>query len=82
MAVILQRPKQVEVVGDTPSGAIDGANIIFMATSIFKSASLRVYYNGQRLREGSLNDYTVTNPNVTFTFIPIPGDVIIFDYSI
>ena len=80
MAVLLQRIKQQEIVGDIPSGPIDGSNISFMASNHFLPDTLKVFYNGQRLTSGPSNDYVATSPLVNLSFSPVPGDVILFDY--
>ena len=79
------------VYGDLPSGVIDGANTTFVTTKYFVPATLQVYYNGQRLREGASNDYTVSESGgigsgfdtIELTFAPkaVPMvDVITADY--
>jgi len=56
----VRRVGEGQVVGVLPSGVIDGGNTSFMTPSYFVESSLEVYYNGQRLRKGSTNDYTVS----------------------
>ena len=70
-------------------GAIDGVNTVFTSpTNWVRSAITQeaVYYNGQRLIEGPGNDYIATESvpaagfdTVTFSFAPIPGDVLTID---
>jgi hypothetical protein len=69
--------------GETPGGAIDGANTSFtLAQTPVPAASLAVYRNGMRIRSGL--DYTSTGSSITFVanYIPQIGDVLQCSYRI
>jgi hypothetical protein len=67
------------VVGEIPTGAIDGVNMNFTASANFHGSSLQVYLNGLRILETI--EFTVTGPN-TFQMIEPPwsGSRIQIDY--
>lgn len=57
---LVRRLGEGEVIGDSPSGVINGVNKTFTTSKNFIEGSIKVYYNGQRLRVGASNDYTVS----------------------
>lgn len=63
---------------ETPSGTIDGANGSFTVAHAPTVGSLKLYLNGQRLRDGT--DYTYTGSNITMTTLPFSGDILLADY--
>ena len=73
------------ITGETPVGSINGTNQNFTTASTFRTGSLRVFLNGQRLTAGSSNDYTENANGTGFTMttnnIPQTGDVLLVDYQ-
>ncbi len=70
------------IVGEVPSGAIDGQNKTFVLSSApVPQASLSLSVNGVRQRQGV--DYTIAAATISFSggAIPRSGDVIVADYS-
>ena len=69
------------VVGETPSGAIDGTNRAYTTANTFVAGSTAVYING--LREWLGRDYTETSSTViTLTAAAVAGDEIRIDYLV
>jgi hypothetical protein len=86
------RPGEGQVVGEQPTGPIDGINTSFLTAKKFIQGTTRVHLNGQRLREGALNDYVVLESGgfgsgfdtIVLAIPPVPTpqpDVIIVDYT-
>lgn len=65
---------------ETPSGSINGSNVTFTISATPTTGTLRLYLNGQRLRSGAGNDYTLSTNTITMATAPISGDVLIADY--
>ena len=77
-------------------GATNGVNITFIlpdgdqAAHFEPGAKIKVYYNGQRLHEGGLNDLIVSESGgvgtgfdtVFLSFSPLSGDLISADYIV
>lgn len=61
-----------EIVGEVPSGAIDGVNTVFTTAHNFIPSTLKLYLNG--LRD---NSFSVIGPNQfqLIGFIPLPGNL-------
>ena len=67
-----------QVVGQVPTGSINGSNTVFTTAVPFLGNTTAVYLNG--LRE---YDYTETGPNeITFSDPPLTGDSIRIDYVV
>ena len=69
--------------GETPSGAINGANALFtLSQTPIPAASLALYRNGVRLRSGV--DYAASANSVTFVSgaVPQTGDILQCSYRI
>lgn len=69
------------VIGESPTGTIDGVNTVFTTALPYESGKLFVYKNGQRLILGQ--DYTETTPGTgtyTYLFAPLVGDLLRNDY--
>lgn len=87
------RPGEGQVSGEVPSGVIDGVNASFSTSTKFRPGSEKVYYNGERLQEGAINDYTIAESGglgvgfdtiiLAFAPKPAPGnpDVLLIDYT-
>lgn len=73
----------VYVIGEVPTGDIDGINDTFTTFNTFKPGTTHVYINGIRLREGVGFDYVEEVDHVTLTFSTIPqiGDTLLVDYT-
>jgi hypothetical protein len=71
------------IAGEVPTGTIDGVNADFELNYSPVPASLKVYRNGLKLREGAANDYTLSGSTITFTAgaLPLVGSVIEVDYT-
>lgn len=74
------------VTGELPSGSINGSNVTFTLASTPVSGSVALYYNGQRIRAGATEDYTISGDTITMAFAPKgnPGqtDVLLADYRV
>lgn len=55
---------------ETPSGAIDGTNMVFSLANMPVIDTEDVYYNGQLLDKGADADYTISGKDITLTFAP------------
>jgi hypothetical protein len=70
-----------QVFGETPTGAMDGTNLVFTVANPFKPGTTAVYLNG--LREFSGDAYTeTTSTSITFSDPPFSGDTIRIDYIV
>ena len=68
------------VVGELPSGSINGINDTFTLAQSPVSDTERVIINGVDLERGGSNDYTISGNTITFNSPPESGDKIIVDY--
>ena len=69
---------------ETPTGAIDGSNVIFgLANSPSPPSSLMLFHNGQLLSVGPDYDYVLNGSVITFVggIVPAPDDVILATYQ-
>lgn len=72
------------ILGEEPSGAIDGVNTTYTIAFTPVGTSLNVYRNGQRQTRGT--DFTHTSGATSFVFLttiappPQPGEYISVDY--
>jgi hypothetical protein len=67
---------------EVPSGAINGVNTAFVLAGTPLAGSVKLYFNGQRVRLGASNDFTVTGSTITTLFVPAAGDQLWADYRI
>ncbi len=66
---------------ETPAGDLDGVDTTYtLANAPSPAASLKLYLNLGRLREGAANDYTLSGSTITFNFAPVADDVLLADY--
>lgn len=72
----------IVVVGETPSGTINGSNPTFTLAYTPISASEAIYVSGARMKRGSGYDYTISGNTITFQAGAIPqlGDWMMVDY--
>jgi len=81
-----QNPVEVSefIVSETPGGTINGSNTAFTLANTPEVGTERIYHNGQRLKPGASDDYTISGVNITLNFAPkaAPGntDVLLADY--
>ncbi len=68
------------VMGEVPSGTINGTNTVFTLAAAPVANSEAVYLNGVRQRRGSGLDYTISGNTITFVVAPQAGDSILVDY--
>ena len=68
----------VDIVGEIPSGNIDGINTDFVLFNEPIVNSVRVYLNGQRVY--NIDDYSVSGATISFSIPPYEEDVIRVDY--
>ena len=67
------------VIGEVPSGDIDGINNTFTSSMPFIVSSLEVFVNG--IREKVLDDYnTIGNNTIFFNFSPEAGEHMVINY--
>ena len=71
----------VVIYGQTPLGAIDGANTLFTLASVPSGNTIALFKNG--LREAAGVDYSLSGSTITFynSALPQPGDVLVADYE-
>lgn len=63
------------------SGTIDGSNVTFTISQTPLANTLDVRLNGQVLRSGAGNDYTISGTTITMAVAPISGDYLDARYS-
>jgi hypothetical protein len=67
------------VIGETPTGAIDGTNTTYHTANNYMNGFLGVYLNGLRLKNAY--DFTETGVNVfVMSYAPSVGDLLTVDY--
>lgn len=66
--------------GEVPSGTVNSANTAFTLAFTPQVGSVSLYQNGQRLKAGAGNDYTISGAAVTMLFAPTTGDQLLADY--
>jgi len=70
----------LDVIGETPMGAINGSNATFMTAYSFVPESVRVMVNGIRLK--LLDEYTTTGlTTINLMVSPEVNDLILVDYK-
>ena len=75
--------KNVEtIVNETPNGAVNGTNVTYRLDNIPVLGSEKVYLNGQLLRKGSSDDYTMLDDYIYFNLAPPNGSHIVCSYLI
>lgn len=68
------------VVGETPTGDINGSNKTFTLANTPTAGTVALYLNGQRLDAGG-EDYTISGATITMMEAPITGDIFLADYE-
>ena len=66
---------------EIPAGAMDGSNLLYTTTFVFQPGTLRVHWNGLRVKVGL--DYNVGPGTDEFTMIyaPTARDDLVVDYK-
>jgi len=66
------------VVGEIPTGTVDGVNTSYHSANSFEAGTLEVHLNGMRLRS---NDYSETGASTfVLNVAPKSGDLLLIDY--
>lgn len=68
------------VTRETPSGAQDGANQVFILAHTPKAGTEHVYYNGMLQDPGADNDYTISGNQIVLAIAPTATDKIRVSY--
>ncbi len=67
------------VIGETPSGLINGANTTYTLANTPTTGTVALYLNG--LRQRLTTDFTVATNTITMTTAPATGDSLVADYQ-
>lgn len=68
---------------ETPAGTINGVNATFtLASAPNPAASLELRLNGQILKSGAGNDFTLSSLTITMLTVPASGDVLTASYIV
>ncbi len=74
-------PASVTIVDEeTPSGTVNGSNVTFTIAHTPVSGSVKLFKNGQRLRSGAGNDFTISSSTITMATAPATGDDLNAEY--
>ena len=68
-----------QVVGETPSGIIDGVNRFFTLARSPLTSTLKLYFNG--LRQKVSIDFSFSDVTIVYNQAPHPGDILLADYE-
>lgn len=68
------------VVGEVPSGDVDGVNVTFTLANTPSTGSVILFVNGSRRRSGAGNDYTISGLMITMLSAPLTNSVLLADY--
>jgi hypothetical protein len=75
--------KNVEtIVNERPNGAVNGSNTTYRLDNIPILGSEKVYLNGQLLRKGASDDYTMSDDYIYFNLAPAQSSEIVCSYLI
>jgi hypothetical protein len=66
------------VVGETPSGAIDGNNNVFILSHLPISNTIKIFLNGLRQKENL--DFIIYGATIMTATPPFPNDILLADY--
>lgn len=69
-----------DVIGELPSGTINGTNTTFTLANTPIAGSLQIFLNGIGQRSGAANDYTISGDTITYLAAPVSPDVITANY--
>lgn len=68
------------VFGEDLTSQINGITNVFILANIPTSSTDSIFLNGNRLRKGASNDYTIVGDTITLSFTPVIGDNMLADY--
>lgn len=68
------------LITETPTGSIDGVNIVFTINNSISFNSEMLFLRG--LLQKATTDYSIVNNNIVFTIPPITGDTLAISYLI
>lgn len=68
------------IYNETPAGATDGVNTVFIMANVPVLDKQAVFLNGLHQKPGAGNDYTIAGGTITFFVAPIAGSNILVDY--
>lgn len=70
------------VVGEVPSGLINGSNVTFALANTGVPESVEVFLNGLRQRVGAGGDYSLAGgTTITFLVSPTTGETVVTNYT-
>jgi hypothetical protein len=69
-----------KVTRETPTGAVNGSNMIFTLANTITAGTEEVYLNGIQQDAGAGNDYTISGAAITMSAAPASGDKIRVSY--
>ena len=73
--------ERMEVDDEDITSQINGSATVFtLAHTPFNGDKVKLFHNGQRLRQGAGNDFTISGLTITLTFVPESGDQMWADY--
>ena len=65
---------------ETPSGDVDGTNVTFTLAFTPVAGSVKLFLNGQRLKTGASDDYTISGDTIIMAVAPGTGETLLADY--
>lgn len=65
---------------EVPTGSVDGSNTDFTLVNTPDPKELKVYVNGQRLKQ--TEDWTISGDTLTFNIAPPTNSIILVDYHV
>jgi len=69
------------VYNEVPGGTVNGSNTAFtLANTPADDATVRLYLDGLRIKEGAGNDFTVSGSAITMLYAPLTGQNFLADY--
>ena len=68
-----------QVYNETPSGTINGTNLVFTLANNVVDNQIAVFVNG--VRQIYITDYTVLGDAITFVVAPETNDILLIDYK-
>lgn len=69
------------VVGESPSGTINGSNTVFtLSLTPYEPSKVQLFQNGLLLEQGGENDYTISGTTITMIVAPLMTDKLKANY--
>lgn len=66
------------IMGEVPTGAVNGANTVFVHANTPQNGAVGVYLNG--MRQKLTTDFSIAAATITFVSAPLAGDLVTVDY--